>query len=78
METGPSARVQWKSLEDLVEGGCVVSPRVTALSRSSRLFIQVLLRGSGSDLTNRWAVGALQRGPCTQFLGAEPCRYLPR
>lgn len=35
METGPSAQVQWKSLEDSVEGGYVVKPRVTALSRSS-------------------------------------------
>ena len=43
VETGPSARVQWKSLEDSVEGGCVVKPRVTALSRSSCLLAQVLL-----------------------------------
>ena len=43
METGLSARVQWKSLEDSVEGGCVVKPMVTALSRSSCLLAQVLL-----------------------------------
>lgn len=58
METGPSAQVQWKSLEDLVEGGCVVRPRVAALSGSSRLFIQVLLRGSQSDQLVGWGCSA--------------------
>ena len=43
VETGLSAQVQWKSLEDSVEGGCIVKPRVTALSRSSCLLVQVLL-----------------------------------
>ena len=43
METGPSAWVQWKSLEDSVEGGCTVKPRVTVLSGSSCLLVQVLL-----------------------------------
>ena len=38
-----SAWVQWKSLEDLVERGCIVKPRITDLSRSSCLLVQVLL-----------------------------------
>ena len=43
METGPSAQVQWKPLEDPLEGGCIVKPRVTDLSMSSCLLVQVLL-----------------------------------
>ena len=39
----PSAWVQWQSLEDLVEGGCIVKPRIPDLSRSSCLLVQVLL-----------------------------------
>ena len=39
----PSAWVQWQSLEDLGEGGCVVKPRIPDLSRSSCLLVQVLL-----------------------------------
>ena len=31
------------------------------------------LRGSRSDLSNRRAWGALKRGLCGKFLGAEPC-----
>ena len=31
------------------------------------------LRGSRSDLSNRGAWAALQRGLCGKFLGAEPC-----
>ena len=30
----PSAWVQWQSLEDSVEGGCIVKPRIPDLSRS--------------------------------------------
>ena len=35
--------MQWKLLEDPLEGGCIVKPKATDLSRSSCSLVQVLL-----------------------------------
>ena len=39
----PKVQVQWKSLEDSVERGYIVKPRITDTFRISCLLVQVLL-----------------------------------